>query len=64
MVKEKLWDISQLVKNYPAFTEHSIRWKLRFGQIPHVRIKRRIYFDPEEINRWVQENKIHEIGGK
>ena len=64
MQEDKLWNLNQLLEHYPAFKEHGIRWQIRLRKIPIVRIGRRIYFDPMEINRWIEGNKIHETEGK
>jgi hypothetical protein len=67
MQEEKLWDIHQLLKHYPAFTEWGIRHRLRMRDIPIVRISRRIYFCPSEIARWIEQHKINPLekhGGK
>ena len=58
MSSERLWDINQLLTNYPAFKHWGIRWKIRHRTIPLVRLGRRIYFDPVEIEKWIEMNKI------
>ncbi|MEQ9617819.1 MAG: helix-turn-helix domain-containing protein [Deltaproteobacteria bacterium] len=62
MYQDRLWDMRQLMEAYPAFKEWGVRWLVRHRRIPVVRIGRRIYFDPEDINRWVEKNKISELG--
>lgn len=58
-MQEKLWDIDQLIKNYPALKKWGVRWRVRMRTIPIVKIGRRVYFDPVEIAKWVDRNKIH-----
>lgn len=60
MQTEKLWDIHQLVKNYPCFTHWGVRYLLRERRIPFVRIGSRLYFDPVDIADWIKEKKVKE----
>jgi len=64
MQKQKLWDIKQLVDNYPALRPWGIRWKIRNRDIPIVKLGRRIYFDPDDIREWINKNKIPVINNQ
>ena len=56
-----LWDIHQLLENYPAFKEHGIRWLIRTRKIPMVKIGKRIYFQPSAIFSWVEKQKLEPV---
>jgi len=60
-MSEKLWDIHQLIKNYPALKLWGVRWHIRRRTIPLVKISRRIFFDPEDISAWIEKQKIKPI---
>ena len=64
MTEEKLWDIHQLLERYPAFKHWGVRWLIRNRKIPLVRIGRRIYFDPNDIEAWKDSNKIQPFKAK
>ena len=38
--------------------ESTLRRKVRDKEIPHVRIGRRVLFDPEDLQKWVNSLKI------
>lgn len=60
MTDEKLLDFKTVCERY-HFTSNALRWLLRYRRIPFVRIGRgrgRIYFDPEDLRNWIEENKI------
>ena len=61
MNTEQLWDIHQLVENYPALKHHGVRWLIRNRKIPMVKIGKRIYFQPSAIFDWVESQKIEPI---
>ena len=62
MYQKELWDIKKLVENYPVLTTWGVRHLLRHRKIPFVRFTSngRIYFDPQEIARWIEEHKVKE----
>lgn len=62
-ITDKLWDIQQLIQNYPAFSHWGVRWMVKTRRIPMVRLGRRIYFRPEEIERWIAANSISAEAG-
>lgn len=59
MCKDKLWDIKQLIENYPAFKFWGIKYLVKNRRIPIVRIGKRIYFRPERIEEWISEHEIN-----
>lgn len=63
----QLWSIDDLLFNFPSVfpTEGAVRYLVRNRLIPMVRFtpRGRIFFDPNEIMRWIQKNKISEQGG-
>ncbi len=61
-MKEKLWDIDLLLENYPALKPWGVRHLIRTRRIPIVKLGRRIYFDPAEIDAWIEGNKVPAYG--
>ena len=59
MNDEKLWDLHQLLENYPALKYHGVRWLVRNRRIPIVKIGKRVYFEPSSIQIWVNEHKVN-----
>ena len=57
-MQDKLWDINMLLEHYPALKLWGVRSMIRYRTIPIVRLGRRIYFDPEEIDKWISDHKI------
>lgn len=58
MTQERLLNFNDVVVRY-KFSPHSLRWLIRTRQIPIVRIgKKRIYFDPEDLGRWISKGKV------
>lgn len=53
-----LVDKKGLLEMYPAFSKWGLEWLIRIRRIPIVKIGKRIYFDPQDIQKWIQENKI------
>ena len=53
-----LVDKQGLLEMYPAFSKWGLEWLIRIRRIPIVKIGKRIYFDPQDIQKWIQENKI------
>ena len=59
-----LIDSHELLRRYPALASkgknkfYRLQWLTRSRAIPLVKIRRRIYFDPQEINRWIESQKI------
>lgn len=53
----QLWDFQETRERLKK-TEQGMRWLIRTRQIPIVKIGRRIYFDPEDIRKWINSNKI------
>ncbi|HEX3035419.1 MAG TPA: hypothetical protein VHT73_09840 [Thermodesulfobacteriota bacterium] len=65
MYQEKLLDKKSVLERY-HFTRWQLEWLVRSRQIDGlVRIgKKRIYFDPEALETWVERNRISADGGK
>ena len=58
MSEERLLTFEDVVEQY-HFKPHGLRWLIRTRQIPIVRIgKKRIYFDPDDLSKWVHERKV------
>jgi len=57
-MEAKLWDINMLLEHYPALKLWGVRHMIRNRKIPLIKLGRRVYFDPEEIELWISEHKI------
>lgn len=64
---KRLLNFKEVVQRY-SFKPWGLRWLIRTRAIPIVRIgtgRGRIYFDPEDLERWKNNRKIFpENGGK
>lgn len=59
-MESRLLDAEELGKLHPALNSRwRLQWLVRSRKIPIVRIGRRIYFDENEIRKWIDENKIN-----
>ena len=61
----KLIDSEELLRRYPALRSrkgkkptYRLDWLTRIHRIPVVRIGRRNYFDPADIDAWLESQKI------
>ena len=70
MYKEsKLIDREELLKRYPALASkgknkyYRLQWLTRSRQIPVIKLGRRLYYDPREIQAHFESKKIP-VGGK
>ena len=55
---DKLWDMNELLKNYKVLKLWGVRFLIRQRAIPMVKIGRRIYFVPEDIEAWIKQHKV------
>lgn len=60
MQEALLWDFEKTREMINKST-WGLRWLIRTRAIPIVRIGRKIYFDPEDLKKWIEENKIKEF---
>lgn len=45
-----------------SMSENTIRWLIRTRRIPFRKIgDRRIFFDPEELRKWSERNRVPEV---
>jgi len=68
-MKGKLLTANQLLELYPALRSprgknpyYRLQWLTRSRQIPIVKLGRRIYFDPAEIDAWIEGNNVPVYG--
>jgi len=60
----KLIDSHELLRRYPALAGkgknkfYRLQWLTRSRAIPLVKLGRRIYFDPADIDTWLESQKI------
>lgn len=61
----KLIDSEELLRRYPALRSRKgkdplsrLRWLERNRAIPLIKINRLIFFDPQEIDRWIDSQRI------
>jgi len=58
MEQELLWDFETTRKKIGK-SEQGMRWLIRQRGIDGmVRVGRRIYYDPVDIKKWIEKNKI------
>jgi len=57
MEEQLLWDFNQACTKLNK-TPWGLRHLIRVRGIPIVRIGRKIYFDPVELRKWIEEQKI------
>jgi len=48
----------ELLERCPAISRWALEWLIRNRRIPLVKLGRRIYFDPRDIENWLDSNKI------
>jgi len=48
----------ELLECCPAFSKWGLEWLIRNRRIPLIKIGNRIYFDPRDIENWLDSNKI------
>lgn len=61
-ISQKLISFNE-VRGRFSFSENALRWLIRTRQIPTVRIGRRFYFDPQELDVWIEGHRIPAQGG-
>lgn len=58
MTDKQLINMEELKRRF-SFSENTIRWLIRTNQIDFIRVgQRRIFFDPKDLEQWVQKNKV------
>jgi len=63
MEQQLLWDFETTRKKIGKSVQ-GMRWLVRQRGIDGmVRVGRRIYFDPEDIKKWIEKNKIRNMKG-
>jgi len=55
---ELLIDKKGLLAMCPGLTRWSLEWLIRTRQIPIIKIGKRIYFNPKDIENWIESKKI------
>ena len=58
---EKRWLTIKDLSNYIDLSEKAIRNMIWRGQLPHIKIGRRVRFDRFEIDRWLEKQKIEPV---
>ena len=61
-MEQLLWNFEETRKKLGK-SAHSMRWLVRKRAVPIVRIQNRIYFRPQEIEKWIEEHSIPAYGG-
>jgi len=68
ILNARLIDREELLELYPALASkgknkyYRLQWLTRSRQIPVVRIGRRLYYDPIELQSYIESKKIPAIG--
>ena len=47
-----------------GISPYTVRTWTRLGRIPHIRLGRRILFDPSDLERFIQVNRVEARGGQ
>jgi predicted DNA-binding transcriptional regulator AlpA len=55
---EPLLTVEDLMKVFPMMSRWSVYRLVGHGDIPHVRIGRRIYFDPAAVRRYIADRGV------
>ena len=55
------WDINSLIAHIPGISASYIRKCIMRREIPHYHVGRRIYFNPDEIKKWVFKSPVNAI---
>ena len=65
MEDKKLLSFKDVLARY-SFKPWGLRHRIRMRTIPFVKLYRSIYFDPKDLDKWIEEHKIKpvEMGGK
>jgi len=66
MIEKRLITRKELIQWYPALgaKKYRLDWLIRTRQIPMVRLGRRVvFFDPSDIDKWIQQHKIRPVDG-
>ncbi len=64
ILNARLIDREELLRLYPALASkgrnkyYRLQWLTRSRQIPVIKIGRRLYYDPEDIQAWIEGKKI------
>ena len=57
MAQNRLLNFQMVCQLY-GFKPWGLRHRIRTRQIPFVKLGKSIFFDPEDLDRWIEENKI------
>jgi predicted DNA-binding transcriptional regulator AlpA len=61
MNDKRLLNFNEVVEKF-SFKPWGLRWRIRLRQIPFVKIGRSIYFDPLDLEEWIEKHKIRAQG--
>lgn len=54
MTESRYLSVAQLAEYAPALTQKAIYHLVADGKIPHIRLGRKIQFDKEKVDRWME----------
>lgn len=60
-MSKSILTFDQMLETYSFLTEGRLRWLVRSGQIPYSKMGRRLLFDEYEIDRFLDEIKVHPV---
>jgi hypothetical protein len=69
MNDEGLIDREELLKRYPALrgrrknTKWRLDWLIRTRKVPIVKIGKHIFFNPKDIETWIEKQTIQSVNG-
>ena len=53
----RLLSVAELAKRI-NMSESWVYKKITAGEIPHIKMKRKVLFDPKDIKKWLEEQKV------
>jgi len=53
---ELLWDVRRTAQSL-NISERTLWSMTKAGEIPHIRIRRRVLFDPQDVKGWIAQQK-------
>jgi len=57
MNDKKLLSFNDVVEQY-SFRPWGLRWRVRTRSVPFIKLGKSIYFDPKDLDEWINSRKI------
>lgn len=56
-MQKRLLNFKEVVEKY-SFKPWGLRWRIRIRAIPFVKLGKSIFFDPEDLEKWIRQHKV------